>query len=729
MSESTEPRLCPQCGSPLPEDSPQGSCPKCLLNVAAAPTETGATTPGRFEPPTVEEVAAAFPNLEIMEIIGWGGMGAVYKVRQPRLDRFAALKVLPKSLSSDTAFAGRFAREGQMLARLNHPNIVAVFDFGQADGFYFLLMEYVDGVNLRQAMRAGRFSPARALALVPGICDALQYAHDEGVLHRDIKPENILLDTRGRVKIADFGIAKLLTEAEGGSAPLTAQGAALGTPHYMAPEQLEKPSDVDARADIYSLGVVFYEMLTGELPMGRFAPPSLKTPVDPRVDAVVMKALERERERRQQTAGEVRTQVESITSSGRDPRTVGREQTGTAPGAPAVQGPPPLGAAGKGRQWSGQAVWGGVLVGISLVASLPLGLIVSMIASWVLARQPDSGTPDSTPEPAARLFVVILLPMLFAILPALAGTLLGWFGLKDIRRSEGRLKGQFLATAAALTWPLLIANFLVVLLLMALLSTAGIAMVLIPLGWLVVLAGNLLITVKTARWGLALPRGVPLKHFPEKRGSVIGTAVGLTVVLALFWAPVTLLVPYMFLSRSAAARDVPTRAELLEPVLPLESMLVEGTFSVSPGEVATFVPLLLSNDVPVRLPELAVFAAAPSGHSLVGHIRWHSTESRPGFVDVVIQTSGGHATSGGLPTPQEILGLRGARLPDLDAPPSTELRVWLERPDADGAGVFGVEIRSQPHRLPIGVVVPEGVIGSGTNWMDDLQTWREGSRP
>jgi hypothetical protein len=185
----------------------------------------------------------------------------------------------------------------------------------------------------------------------------------------------------------------------------------------------------------------------------------------------------------------------------------------------------------------------------------------------------------------------------------------------------------------------------------------------------------------------------------------------------------------MFLSRSVAARDVPTRAELIEPVLPLESMLVEGTFRVSSGEVATFVPLLLSNSVPVRLPELAVFAAAPSGHSLEGHIRWHSTESRPGFADVVIQTSGGHALSGGLPAPQEIFGLRGARLPDLNVPPSTELRVWLERDDADGAGVFGVEIRSQPHRLPVGVVVPEGVIGSGTNWMDDLQTRREGSRP
>src|SRR5207253_2895934 len=154
--------------------------------------------------------------------------------------------------------------------------------------------------NLRQAMKVGRFSPAQALTVVPKICEALQFAHDEGVLHRDIKPENILLDSKGRVKIADFGIAKLLGSGFGVPASagpdksneqgqpradhpqprpappstLTETGRIFGTPHYMAPEQIENPKNVDQRADIYSLGVVFYEMLTGELPLGRFAPPS-----------------------------------------------------------------------------------------------------------------------------------------------------------------------------------------------------------------------------------------------------------------------------------------------------------------------------------------------------------------------------------------------------------------------------------------------------------------------
>jgi serine/threonine protein kinase len=303
---------CPKCQAPLPANAPRGLCPKCLLAAVSTPTEAGQPTDQK-PPPPIETVAAAFPQLEILELVGHGGMGVVYKARQPRLDRFVALKLLPQSLASDAAFAERFNREARVLARLNHANIVTVHDFGQSGGFFYLLMEFVDGVNLRQAMRAGRFTPQQAMLLVPKICEALQFAHDEGILHRDIKPENILLDTRGRVKIADFGIAKLVGEAKE-KVTLTASGAAIGTPHYMAPEQLEHPQDVDQRADIYSLGVVFYEMLTGELPIGRFAPPSQKSAVDGRVDEVVFHALEKEREKRFRSANEVKTSVEAITS-------------------------------------------------------------------------------------------------------------------------------------------------------------------------------------------------------------------------------------------------------------------------------------------------------------------------------------------------------------------------------------------------------------------------------
>src|SRR3954454_1398637 len=197
---------CPECGAPLSPGAAQGLCARCLMAGAAAPTEH---TAAPAIAPTIEQVAAAFPHLEVLALIGHGGMGAVFKVRQPKLDRLAALKLLPHSLATDPAFASRFEREARLLARLNHPNIVAVYDHGQAGEFFYLLMEFVDGVNLRQAMRASRFTSDQALGIVPKICEALQYAHDEGVLHRDIKPENILLDGKGRVKLADFGIAKL----------------------------------------------------------------------------------------------------------------------------------------------------------------------------------------------------------------------------------------------------------------------------------------------------------------------------------------------------------------------------------------------------------------------------------------------------------------------------------------------------------------------------------------
>jgi predicted Ser/Thr protein kinase len=303
--------------SSTPSSDPfHGLNPADLMAAAAMPTDGGADTLplSPRDLPSLAEIAVAFPDLEILDLIGHGGMSAVFRARQPRLDRMVALKVLPKSLAATPGFAERFTREGRVLARLSHPNIVTVHDFGESGGFCFLIMEYVDGVNLRQAMRAGRFTPEQALNIIPVMCEALQYAHSQGVLHRDIKPENILLDTKGRVKIADFGIAKILNEDGDGGMMLTQSGAKLGTAPYMAPEQIEKPGTVDHRADIYSLGVVFYEMLTGELPLGRFAAPSEKSAVNGNMDEVVFRALAKDRAMRQQSAGEFKTQIEGIAS-------------------------------------------------------------------------------------------------------------------------------------------------------------------------------------------------------------------------------------------------------------------------------------------------------------------------------------------------------------------------------------------------------------------------------
>jgi serine/threonine protein kinase len=312
---------CPQCGRPLESGAVAGLCPACLLQQgSAADTATGVNQPP-FQPPTVAELAAKFPQLEILELIGKGGMGAVYLARQKELDRVVALKILPPGIGDDPAFAGRFAREAKALAKLNHPGIVTIYDFGRADGLFYFLMEFVDGVNLRQLLHAGRISAREALAIVPQICDALQFAHDQGIVHRDIKPENILLDRRGRVKVADFGLAKIIGgetepaaagQPASGSPVLTESGKTMGTPQYMAPEQKEQPEAVDHRADIYALGVVFYQMLTGELPGKKIEPPSNKVQIDVRLDEVVLRALEKKPELRYQHASEVKTIVETI---------------------------------------------------------------------------------------------------------------------------------------------------------------------------------------------------------------------------------------------------------------------------------------------------------------------------------------------------------------------------------------------------------------------------------
>ncbi len=188
---------CPGCGQALAPGRARGLCPRCLLVRAAFATEAESSA-AAAPLPDPEVVAAAFPQLEILEVIGRGGMGVVYKARQRSLNRLVALKLLAPERGLDPRFAERFRREAQALAQLNHPNIVTIHDFGIAGEvtapvpLYYLLMEYVDGVNLRQAMKAGRFTPEQALAIVPPVCLALQYAHERGIVHRDIKPENLL---------------------------------------------------------------------------------------------------------------------------------------------------------------------------------------------------------------------------------------------------------------------------------------------------------------------------------------------------------------------------------------------------------------------------------------------------------------------------------------------------------------------------------------------------------
>jgi serine/threonine protein kinase len=377
---------CPRCGQPLATGAVQGLCPACLLWQAAQDSVPPGPGLAGFTPPSPQELAGLFPQFEILELLGRGGMGAVYKARQKSLDRVVALKILPAEAGADPAFAERFQREARALAQLSHPHIVGVHDFGQAGKFAYFVMEYMDGVNLRQLERAGRLSPREALAIVPQICEALQFAHDRGVVHRDIKPENILVDAQGRVKIADFGLAKLM-RPKAGEADLTLTRDAMGTPQYMAPEQIEKPEHVDHRADIYSLGVVFYEMLTGELPLGRFPAPSQRVQVDVRLDEVVLKALEKEPDRRYQQASAFKTNVETV--AGTPPPVAGRDEPPARP--PVVPLPPAKQK--KSRWW----IW--------LLALLVLPILIGIaLPVWFLT----SNTGRPAPAPADNALVLNL---------------------------------------------------------------------------------------------------------------------------------------------------------------------------------------------------------------------------------------------------------------------------------------------------------------------------------
>ena len=266
---------------------------------------------GRFVPPSPQELAARLPNLEVLELLGQGGMGVVYKGRQPFLDRQVAIKLIRPDFGTSQDSEERFIREGRSLAKLQHPNIVTVFDLGKAGDLCYLVMEYVEGASLRQRIAQKSISARDVLDFVPQIGEALRHAHETGIVHRDVKPENILVDRRNRVRLVDFGLAMLL-DPTGRLAPEDRSIA--GTLGYMAPEQFSMPEKVDHRADIYSTGAVCFEMLTGEIPRGDPAPPpSSKASSDQRFDPIVLKALQRDRDRRYQQIGHMNTDLALLT--------------------------------------------------------------------------------------------------------------------------------------------------------------------------------------------------------------------------------------------------------------------------------------------------------------------------------------------------------------------------------------------------------------------------------
>jgi len=267
-------------------------------------------------PPEAGELAPLFPQLEVVALLGRGGMGAVYKARQPGLERDVAVKLLPPEAVLDEAFAERFRAEARALARMEHPNIVAVHEAGQtAQGHLYFIMEHVEGQDLAHEMAEGALPAEKALTVACSVCAALEYAHALGIVHRDIKPANVLLRSDGVVKVVDFGLSCLAAATPDDTSRLTEAGSGLGTPVYMAPEQRAgKP--VDGRADIYSLGVMLYEMPTGELPRGTWSPPSQRARCRRRFDAVIARALEQEPANRIASAAEFRRHLQSELDGG-----------------------------------------------------------------------------------------------------------------------------------------------------------------------------------------------------------------------------------------------------------------------------------------------------------------------------------------------------------------------------------------------------------------------------
>ncbi|MFN7560846.1 MAG: bifunctional serine/threonine-protein kinase/formylglycine-generating enzyme family protein, partial [Prosthecobacter sp.] len=247
-------------------------------------------------------------------MLGRGGMGAVYMGRQTALDRPVAIKILSGALEEgDHGFTERFKNEARAMARLNHPGIVGVYDFGQTGtGLLYIVMEYVDGTDVAKMIaKDGRLHTEHAMAITAHVCDALAYAHERGIIHRDIKPANIMVGYDGVVKVADFGLAKVNTS--GATSGLTQSNVVMGTLHYMAPEALMLGNAVDHRADIYAVGVMLYQMLTGKIPQGMFELPSLQVKgLDPRYDGIIAKALREDRDKRYGRAVELRHDLDAI---------------------------------------------------------------------------------------------------------------------------------------------------------------------------------------------------------------------------------------------------------------------------------------------------------------------------------------------------------------------------------------------------------------------------------
>ena len=266
MSDSeTKPNQCPRCGAPSATKTPAGVCTRCALEMALLPTPGGQPVDPLFlqDIPVPGKKTPCIGDYEILGVIAHGGMGVVFRARQRSLKRIVALKLLIGGAHASAAFKRRFRQEAELAARLQHPNIVPIFEVGEHEGQPFFSMEFVDGPDLARLTRERSLTPPQAAEYVAAVAVAVEYAHRQGVVHRDLKPSNILIGPDDRPRISDFGLARLLSD----DSTLTLSGATLGTPGYLPPEQASvKRGRVGPHSDIYSLGAVLYHLLTGRPP-------------------------------------------------------------------------------------------------------------------------------------------------------------------------------------------------------------------------------------------------------------------------------------------------------------------------------------------------------------------------------------------------------------------------------------------------------------------------------
>lgn len=286
-SPTTE--ICPKCSSVIDPEQALGLCPACLLGEVADQIDS---PHGAQRCPTINQLNQQIKGFQFVELLGRGGTAWTFLAVQESLSREVAVKVMHRN-SNWSDSSARFQREAESLAKLNHPGIVTIHDFGSTEDFHFLIMEFVAGPTLRRRRNAVTPNVKQSLNIATQICNAVQYAHDAGILHRDIKPENILFtseSSEAQVKVADFGIAQIFASGEPES--LTQTGWVSGTPYYIAPEQNRGLNRATPRSDVFAIGVVLYELLTDQLPIGRFPPPSHFCHCSRSVDKAVLQALQ-----------------------------------------------------------------------------------------------------------------------------------------------------------------------------------------------------------------------------------------------------------------------------------------------------------------------------------------------------------------------------------------------------------------------------------------------------